>query len=109
MSKKFIALFATVFLLLFFHSCESPFSEDIGKIVRTGDIIEGTGTIIFLGFEGGFYGIVTANNGKWDPINLPSSFHIDGLHVRFKAKTRKDLGSYHMWGEIIELIYVEKK
>ncbi len=32
MSKKFIALFATVFLLLFFHSCESPFSEKFGEI-----------------------------------------------------------------------------
>ena len=32
MSKKFIALFATVFLLLFFYSCESPFSEKFGEI-----------------------------------------------------------------------------
>jgi len=32
MSKKFIALFATVFLLLFFHSCKSPFSEKFGEI-----------------------------------------------------------------------------
>jgi len=32
MSKKFIALFATVFFLLFFHSCKSPFSEKFGEI-----------------------------------------------------------------------------
>ena len=34
MSKKFIALFATVFLLLFFLSCESPFSEKFGEIIE---------------------------------------------------------------------------
>jgi len=34
---------------------------------------------------------------------------VDGLKVKFKEKIRKDIGSYHMWGEVIELIYIKKK
>jgi len=30
------------------------------------------------------------------------------LKVKFKAKIRKDLVSIHMWGTLIELIYIDK-
>lgn len=106
-NKLFMFLFLSLFLLLFFHSCESPFSEKFGEIIVRGDIIEGTGTITYIGVEGGFYGIVT-NKYHYDPINLSSEFKVGGLQVKFKAKIRKDLYSYHMWGIIIELIYVKK-
>lgn len=71
-------------------------------------IIEGIGTIKYIDLEGGFYGIVTDYDGHYDPINLPSEFQVDGLRVKFIAKIRKDLHSYHMWGTIIELIYIKK-
>jgi len=95
-NKQFMFLFLSLFLLLFFYSCESPFN-----------LIEGTGTITYIGVEGGFYGIVT-NKYHYDPINLSSKFKEDGLRVKFKAKIRKDLYSIHMWGIIIELTYVKK-
>ncbi|MCK4430776.1 MAG: hypothetical protein KAW19_05685 [Candidatus Aminicenantes bacterium] len=110
-SLLFLCLF--LFFVFIFYSCKSPFSENFGEILREGDIIEGTGTITYIGVEGGFYGIITANdghwdNGHWDPINLRSEFTVDGLRVKFKAKIRDDLHSYHMWGRIIELIYIKK-
>jgi len=44
MSKKFISLFATVFLLLFFHSCKSPFSPisptDIDALLSSPEQVE---------------------------------------------------------------------
>ncbi len=104
-NKLFMFLFLSFFLLLFFHSCESPFSEKFGEIIVQGDIIEGTGTITYIGL--GFYGIV-ANKYHYDPINLSSEFKVDGLRVKFKAKIRHDRYSTHMWGIIIELIYVKK-
>ncbi len=61
-----------------------------------------------MAFEGGFYGIITANDGRWDPINLLSEFKVDGLRVEFKARIRNDLMSYHMWGTVIELISIKK-
>jgi len=72
------------------------------------EIAEGTGTIKYLSMEGGFYGISGDDNKNYDPINLPKEFQKDGLRIRFKAKIRSDMASYHMWGMLIELIKIEK-
>lgn len=106
--KASLFLFPSLFLLFFFQCCESPFSENSGKVIVLDDIIEGTGTIKYLDFEGGFYGIIADNDKHYDPINLPKEFEVNGLRVYFKAKIRKDLGSYHLWGAVIELIYIKK-
>lgn len=106
--KRLIFIYASLFFIFILYSCESPFGLDFGEIIKEGDIIRGTGTVRYIDLEGGFYGIITANNGHWDPINLTSEFKVDGLRVEFKAKIRNDLGSYHMWGTIIELISIKK-
>ncbi len=105
--KSFFLLFLSLFLFFFFHSCTSTISEKSREIIRRGDIIEGIGTITYLDLEGGFYGIITHDN-HYVPINLPPEFEMDGLRVKFKAKIRKDLVSIHMWGILIELIYIDK-
>ncbi len=104
----YVLLCLSIFSLLSHNSCRSPFSEDLGEVTEIGDIVEGTGTIKYLSFEGGFYGIVANNDKHYDPINLPSAFEKDGLKVVFKAKIRRDLYSYHQWGIIVELIYIIK-
>jgi hypothetical protein len=63
------------------------------------------GKIVFLSFEGGFYGIITMDGNHYDPINLPAEFKIDGLRVFFAAHIT-DLGSFHMWGRVIKIIYI---
>ena len=88
-----IALFL-LFLFFVYFSCSST------------QTITDTGTIIYLDFEGGFYGIVGDSGGNYDPINLPHAFEVDSLRVKFTAKIRPDLGSYHMWGTIVELISI---
>ncbi|MFX0062222.1 MAG: hypothetical protein ACFFC7_08530 [Candidatus Hermodarchaeota archaeon] len=67
-----------------------------------------TGTVRFMDFEGGFFGIITDEGKHYDPINLESDYQIDGLRIHFKAKIRDDLGSFHMWGTIIEITWIEK-
>jgi len=79
-----------------------------GCILKDKDIVEGTGTMTYLSFEGGFYGIIADDGEHYDPINLPSEFEEDGLQVKFKGKIRDDLASFHMWGHLIELIYIKK-
>ncbi len=64
-------------ILLFCFVLSSCISVDTG-------IVKGTGTIVYLNFEGGFYGIIADNGEHYDPINLPSEFKKDGLRVRFK-------------------------
>jgi len=70
--------------------------------------INGTGIIKFNSIEGGFYGIVGDNGENYDPINLGKEFQVDGLRVRFEAKKRDDLTSFHMWGTLIEIINIER-
>ncbi|MFC2076410.1 hypothetical protein ACFLT7_04935 [candidate division KSB1 bacterium] len=74
---------------------------------KDGDTVTGTGTVIYLDFEGGFYGIVSDDGEHHDPINMESEFKRDGLRVRFSGIIRDDLMSYHMWGHLLELTYIE--
>jgi hypothetical protein len=69
--------------------------------------ITGTGTIEYVGLEGGFYGIIGDDDRHYDPINLPGVLKVDGLRVRFVALERPDIASIHMWGEMIELTWIE--
>ena len=70
------------------------------------DIVSGTGEIVYLDFEGGFFGIIADDGGKYDPGNLPDDFKIHGLLIEFSAKILHDGASIHMWGEIVELLYI---
>ncbi|MCX7875677.1 MAG: hypothetical protein N2321_05835 [Melioribacteraceae bacterium] len=65
------------------------------------------GTVKYISLEGGFYGIISENNEKFDPINLPNEFKKDGLKFLFSYKERNDLTSIHMWGKIIEIIEIK--
>jgi hypothetical protein len=71
------------------------------------DLIYGTGEIVYLTFEGGFYGIISDDGNHYDPINLPSEFRIVGLKVVFFGE-KLDWDSYHMWGIIMRIIYIQK-
>ena len=63
------------------------------------------GEIVFLDFEGGFYGIIGNNDKHYDPINLPKEFQEEGLKVFVVARIR-ELASFHMWGVIIEIQHI---
>jgi hypothetical protein len=71
-------------------------------------IISGTGTVRFIGLEGGFYGIVSDDGKNYDPINLGQEFQVDGLRVRFEAKVLEGVVSAHMWGTQIEVLKIKK-
>lgn len=65
------------------------------------------GTVRYIQLEGGFWGIISEKNEKFDPINLPKDFQKDGLKILFSYKERNDLMSFHMWGKIIQLIEIK--
>ncbi len=68
-----------------------------------GNLVTGFGKIVYLDFEGGFYGIEASNGECYDPINLPPNYYTDGLQIYFQGVVRDDPASFHMWGTIIEL------
>jgi len=80
-----------------------------GSLAASEEIIKGTGTIRYIPLEGGFYGIVGDDGKNYDPVNLKEEFRKDGLRVRFEAKVRKDLVSFHMWGRLVEIIRIERE
>ena len=95
MRKAFFSLITLISLTLFFNCIFD-------------DVVRGKGIVVYLDFEGGFYGIVADDDKHYDPINLPEEYKEDSLRVRFAGKVREDLASFHMWGEIIELFYIER-
>ena len=70
--------------------------------------VEATGTVVFVELEGGFYGIITDDGARYDPVNLPPEFQRDGLRVRFRARILKDTASIHMWGTPVEILHIEE-
>lgn len=73
------------------------------------NIVAGTGTVVFLSFEGGFTGIIGDNGEHYDPINWGPEFKVvDGMRVFFIAKILPDRFSFHMWGRIVEMLYIQK-
>jgi hypothetical protein len=72
------------------------------------DTFTTTGTVVFLGFEGGFYGIKGDDGNNYDPTNLSLEFRKEGLRVRFEAKELTGQASFHMWGKIIEIRHIER-
>ena len=76
-------------------SCQNVFFQDEWKTFK--------GTIIYNDFEGGFYGIITEDGKKLDPINLDKKFKSDGLILRGQFKELKEQTSTHQWGVIVEI------
>ncbi len=70
------------------------------------ECVKDTGTVVFVGFEDGFYGIVDDHGRSWEPSNLPERFQVDSLRVRFEAVIT-DSPSFRMWGRTVELQSIE--
>ena len=109
MKIKFRLLFVLLFLLAG-TACQTDrhriVSGDQQELIveQQGDgTLWGGATVVYIALEGGFYGLIDANDAHFDPINLPVEFQQEGLRVRFTGKIRNDLASIHQWGMIIEV------
>jgi len=66
--------------------------------------IETMGTVVFVGLNGGFFGILGDDGKRYEPINLPSDCEVVGLRVWFKARILQ--WTIHVWGIPIEIIEI---
>ena len=89
------ALFSIAVILLLFNGCIKASLED-------------TGTVKYVNLEGGFYGIVSDNGQKLDPVNLKDEFKKDGLRVKFVYSLKKAGANIHQWGKIVEILSIRK-
>ena len=85
---------------------EPSASEEAPVNVQMEDAMIGTVTHIDL--EGGFYGIMTEDGGKYFPINLDDAYKEDGLRIQFTMRERTDVMTTTMWGTTIEITAIEK-
>ncbi|MHA2049205.1 MAG: hypothetical protein ACW986_06295 [Promethearchaeota archaeon] len=88
--------------------CASVISGLLAYSIHSFIYTSGTGTVVFLSLEGGFYGIIADNNERYDPTNLADHFQIDGLRVQFVVRELRGVGSIHMWGKIVKILHISK-
>jgi hypothetical protein len=81
---------------------ETPIMASLTPPTGTGFVT--TGTVTWVPIEGGFFGIISDDGKRYDPLNLPAEYAHDGMRVGFTAKTEPDMASFHMWGTIVSII-----
>jgi len=67
-----------------------------------------TGTVKHMDLEGGFYGIVTDDGRKLDPVDLPDVFKQDGLRIKARVQALEGRVSVHMWGTLVTIIDIQR-
>ncbi|MBD3426640.1 MAG: hypothetical protein GF409_05370 [Candidatus Omnitrophica bacterium] len=72
------------------------------------EYIRAEGIVTRIELEGGFWGIKTDDGRKFDPLNLPDEFKKDGLRVNVRLKPRDEMAGFHMWGQVVEVLRIEK-
>ena len=60
--------------------------------------IHDKGTVTYMQFEGGFYGIITDKGDRYLPENLSPDFQKDGLRVYFEGVILTNVATTVMWG-----------
>lgn len=66
------------------------------------------GKVVRVDMEDGFYGIVSSDGGRYDPVNLPEEYQQDGLEVRGVARPASNAIGFHMWGMVVEIISIQR-
>jgi len=93
-------IIGVVFVLTGASALSTQFTNDDG-------LIHGLGTVKYLSFEGGFYGIVGDDSKNYDPINMPQEFKVDDLRVQFTANLTH-YASVHLCGHVVNLFSIER-
>jgi len=78
-----------------------PVQEDTA--VNQEKIMWQQGKVIYLDFEGGFYGIVAESGDKYLPMSMPKEFLQNGAIIKFKGKIIEDMMTIRQWGQPFEI------
>jgi hypothetical protein len=63
------------------------------------------GSVLLLDHDGGHYGIVGDDGQRYEPIDLPPEFRVDGMRISFKPRLIGEIGD---WGDRTELTDIEE-
>lgn len=76
-----------------------------GPVHNGADAVEFVGEVIYVPVEGGFYGIITRNGRKLNPMNLHESLKREGIVLEGVYRVRDDVVGIRQWGTTVELIH----
>lgn len=65
--------------------------------------ITGTGTILYLETEGGFYGIEGSDGEHYLPTELPADLRMNGTRVEFTLRPSPSTITMYMWGKPMDI------
>jgi hypothetical protein len=72
--------------------------------------VEFAGTVVFVPLEGGFYGLVSADGKRYDPVgSLPAGLRKNGMKVWVRGLLTGPAAGVHMWGKKIRIIRIEPR
>jgi hypothetical protein len=66
-------------------------------------------TVEFLQVEGGCWALRLDQRTRYQPLKLEERYRVDGLEVRAAVKFRRDMGSFCMIGEIVEILWIRQR
>jgi hypothetical protein len=67
-----------------------------------------TGTVVYVDYESGFYGIVRDDGEKLVPSALPDGYRTDGLRIRFSGRIDDETLAIWNWGKPFRLDSIEQ-
>lgn len=68
------------------------------------NVVMGTGMIVRMDLEGGFYAIQSDDGTTYDPRSLLEEFQVDSLRVSFKLRIIPDAMGTHQVGPIVDVV-----
>ena len=74
----------------------------------SGPMLHIIGTMHHLDLEGGLFVIRDAKGTRYNPVNLPDAFKVEGLAVEADARRRDDVASIAMVGPVVELLRIRR-
>ena len=63
--------------------------------------------VVHVPLEGGFYGLISDGEVRFEPLNLAPTYQRDGLRLRVRAEPA-DVASIRMWGRPIRILEVQE-
>jgi len=97
--RCFVVMILVIISFAFLCGCVSPPSDE--------KTVAGTGIVIYIDLEGGFYGLEADDGTQYYPLNLGEEYQVDGLSVGFTGTIREDVATIAQWGIPIELTSIQ--
>ena len=99
-------LFAISAVVLVVSGCSPAGNGETQIIDDNGSTLA---VVSYIDLEGGFYGIITDDGERHEPVNLHVDYQVDGLRISYKYKLLQDVGSYRMWGTPVEILEIREQ